>query len=424
MKAFIVTAGSRGDVQPYLALARGLRAAGHQPLLCTSERFAGIIEAAGVPYAYMNDDILKLIDTDAGREAIDRSDSLLGWLRTSLALVKQVRPIQRRMLDEQWAAGQAFRPDIVLGHPKAIGGRHIAEKLGTPFVLTLALPVFTPTAEFPSVVFPTWPLGGRYNRLTYHLSVRLAWSQYGRVVNGWRREALDLPPIRSGSEELRFAGGPLPTICGISPHVLPAPADWPARTIVTGYWFLDRESNWEPPAELAAFLEAGSPPVYVGFGSMAGREPARITTIVLEALARSGRRGILATGWGGLDPAAVPEDVLVIREAPHDWLFPRVAAVVHHGGAGTTAAGLRAGRPTIICPFFGDQPFWGRRVAALGAGPAPIPQKKLTAGNLAGAISAATQNRDIQARAAEIGQAIRAEDGIGVAVRFLEECLA
>jgi sterol 3beta-glucosyltransferase len=163
--------------------------------------------------------------------------------------------------------------------------------------------------------------------------------------------------------------------------------------------------------------------VYVGFGSIAGSDPEEKARLVLAALEQSGQRGILASGWGGLRADTLPKNVQMIEQAPHDWLFPRVKAVVHHGGAGTTAAGLRAGKPTIICPFFGDQPFWGQRVYQLGAGPKPIPQKKLTVQGLASAIQVAVSSPDMQQRAAALGEKIRAEDGVARAVVTIEAML-
>ena len=171
------------------------------------------------------------------------------------------------------------------------------------------------------------------------------------------------------------------------------------------------------------FLEAREPPVYIGFGSMAGRHPERLATLVLEALAKSGQRGVLLTGWGGMRALSVPDSVFVVDSVPHSWLFPRMAAVVHHGGAGTTAEGLRAGVPSIILPFAVDQAFWGKRVQALGVGPESIPQKNLTADRLAHAIDAAVTRPAIKQRAADLGEAIRAEDGVGNAVSVVKQYL-
>jgi len=208
-----------------------------------------------------------------------------------------------------------------------------------------------------------------------------------------------------------------------SPAVVPKPPDWSEHAHVTGYWFLDHAPDWQPPADLVDFLESGPPPIYVGFGSMTSRDPERMSRIVLDALSQSGQRGVIATGLGGLSQSDLPDEVFMTETVPHDWLFPRMAAVVHHGGAGTTGAGLRAGVPSIIAPVSNDQPFWARRVKALGAGPAPIPHKGLTADRLAHAISVAVTDESIRKRAAELGETIRAEDGVVNAVRIINHTL-
>ena len=195
------------------------------------------------------------------------------------------------------------------------------------------------------------------------------------MINNFRRRTLGLGPLRRWDDYLhRSDGSPVPILYCFSRHVRPVPVDYPSHAHVTGYWFLGSASSWKPPDELAEFIECGDAPVYVGFGSMgfakdAGRRREAITT----ALARAEVRGVLATGWGGIPAGAAGPNVITVDNVPHDWLFPRVAAVVHHGGAGTTAAGLRAGRPTLICPFVGDQPFWGSQIDQLGSGPNPYP---------------------------------------------------
>ena len=211
---------------------------------------------------------------------------------------------------------------------------------------------------------------------------------------------------------------------GFSPAVLPRPADWGDHVQVTGYWFLDGErDNWRPDTELQRFLDGGAAPVYVGFGSMSSDGEENLTGIVFSALRRCGLRGVLATGWGGLTPAQLPPDMLMLDWVPHDWLFPRTAAVIHHGGAGTTATGLRHGVPQVVVPFFGDQHFWGNRVHELGVGPRPVPRRHITADRLAAAVRIAASEPAVRARAAEVGTLIRTEDGVSTAVRELRRRL-
>jgi UDP:flavonoid glycosyltransferase YjiC (YdhE family) len=234
-----------------------------------------------------------------------------------------------------------------------------------------------------------------------------------------RQEVLKMPlaPFSGPYNSLRTRD--LPILYGFSPSVIAKPSDWDENTHVTGYWFLDAPDDWIPSSKLANFLDAGSPPVYIGFGSMSHRNPVETADLVLEALRRSHQRAILLSGWGSLQGSDLPDTVFMIDSVPHAWLFPRMAAVVHHGGAGTTAAGLRAGVPSVIVPFFGDQPFWGQRIADLGVGPDPIPRNKLTVERLARAIQIAVSDKDIHQRAAWLGEQIQAEDGNAHAVKII-----
>ena len=248
------------------------------------------------------------------------------------------------------------------------------------------------------------------------------WRLIGAVNNAFRQQVLGLPPQSAAENQARRRR--MLVVQGYSRHVVPHPRDWPASIHTTGYRFLDEEADWQPPPTLAEFLDAGDPPVYVGFGSMTGRHAQSVTQTTVEALARCGKRGVLQTGWAGLGGDALPSTILCIDAVPHWWLFPRMAAVLHHGGAGTTAEGLRAGIPTVIVPHMADQPFWGARVHALGVGPRPVPRHRLTVRRLTEAIAQATGDAGIAERAASLGALIRAEDGPTVAATLIERLLS
>ncbi|GAG28707.1 unnamed protein product, partial [marine sediment metagenome] len=234
------------------------------------------------------------------------------------------------------------------------------------------------------------------------------------VINNLRDEILGLPPI-PWSYYAEIDISKVPIIYGYSKYVLPKPKDWGAHLHVTGYWFVD-DPDWRPPKELTNFLDRGPTPIYIGFGSMVDAEAKKTTDIVLDALHRTGQRAVLHGGWSDLGSSSLPETVHKVSDIPHSWLFPRLAAIVHHGGAGTTAAALRAGVPSVIVPYFADQPFWARHVHQLGASPKPIPREKLSAANLARAIQEATQDETIIQNSSLLGDKIRAEDGVMKAV--------
>lgn len=409
----IVASGSRGDVQPYVALGRGLKEAGYAVRLLTSDDFADLVVGSGLDFCSTGAGVEAMLQRDEWRKAMESGNFL--------AILARMRAEMKR-----GAAGIAQRlPDLLKGSDAIVAGVAgmtgvfpVAAMLGLPIIQAYVFP-FTPTRAFPSPLMPALPFGKALNRLSFHAMRQMFW-QSSKVADVTTRQSLGLERGSFFGPFRALMRDRAPVLCGYSPRVLPRPHDWPEQHEVTGYWFLDAPSDWTPPADLVAFLAAGEPPVYIGFGSMGSRDPHEAGRIALDALARSGRRGVLASGWGGLRLAELPATIHLISSAPHSWLFPRMAAVVHHGGVGTTAAGLRAGIPAVVVPFMGDQPFWGRRVAALGAGPSPIPRKRLTGERLAGAIGECVSNTTIRRRADELGRAIRAEDGVGRAVAAID----
>ncbi|SMH40765.1 glycosyltransferase [Maritimibacter sp. HL-12] len=417
MNILILSYGTRGDVQPYVALGRGLKARGHVVTIATAARFAGFVTGHGLRFAPLSDALLAVLDTPRGRKMIENSENALQSLVRMVSMLWRVGPMQREIIEDCWAAAESAEPDLILFHPKAYAAPAIAEKCGVPVVLALLLPLLVPTASAPMMSFPDLRIGW-WNRATYRMASGLLGRSARNFVRA-TRASHGLPDQRRFDLMRASSGQPIPVLHAVSPRVLPAPSDWPDWARMSGYWFLDEEDR-TPPPELAAFLAAGPPPVYVGFGSMAGRSPERLARTVVEGLGQAGVRGILATGWGGLEPGDLPDTIIQIDTAPHDWLFPRMAAVVHHGGAGTTAAAIRAGRPQVVVPFFGDQPWWGAKVHRLGLGPPPIPQKKLTAQGFAAALRQATTDKEIAAAANRLGTAIRAEDGIARAIEDIE----
>ena len=414
-KITILTLGSRGDVQPYIALGVGLQRAGFEVTVGAGKNFESFVRDYGLTYGFMDADFLELMQDPQVRKTLQGRGLPIKLMRTAFAML-------RRIMDDSWAMSQGS--DAIIYHPKVLGGYSIAEKLGVPAFLCVAMPLMTPTSDFPSIWVPgAGNLGKWGNRQSHVAFLSMMSMPYRRMMNRWRREVLDMPPLGMFAHERLPDGQPIPALYPFSRHVVPPPADWPESAHVTGYWFLDAQPDWQPPRSLVDFLAAGSAPIYIGFGSMSWNDPTQATQIVLRALAETGQRGILAKGWGGLSASDLPDSVYMLEAVPHDWLFPQVAAVIHHGGAGTTAAGLRAGKPTLICPFLADQPFWGKRVFALGVGPAPIPQKRLTTERLVAAIRQMTSDAAMQARAARLGELIRAEDGVGNAVTIIKQAV-
>jgi sterol 3beta-glucosyltransferase len=337
VRILIVSFGTRGDIQPYVALGGALRERGHDVTLAVPEGFRDLVDGAGVGMHPAGSRMLTML-----QEVMPE----LSGPRDALRTLDVMREAMGEHIEEQWAAARAAGPDLIVYHPKGLAGPHMAEALGVPGVLSIPLPFYTPTRAFPIPFLGGARLGGRGNRASYAFT-RMATVMYGGMINDFRRR-IGLGAIGRFADPLRNPdGSPVVVLYPYSRHVVPVPADFPPSAHVTGYWFLPHDPAWAPDPRLADFLAAGEPPLYVGFGSMGfGKGADERRDAVLRALGANRRRGIIATGWGGLRAGDAPsDDVLVVDAVPHDWLFDRVAAVVHHGGAGSTAAGLRAGNP-------------------------------------------------------------------------------
>ena len=411
MRVAIHTYGTRGDVQPFVAFALALRSAGHDVQLAGPVQYASLAKDREIAYVALPGDLVALIDTPEGKAAIEGGEGFAAGLR----LLKNIRPLIEGLLLAEWEAARDFRPDAIVYHPKSLAALHIAERLGSIPILAAPLPVLTPTSAFPSPILPFRSLGP-LNRLSHRA---VAWGSqrlFARTVSKWRHQHLSLPP--DSPQTLR----PKATLYSNSRHIIPIPADWDKDVHVTGPWFLERP-DWAMPSTLQDFIAGGSAPVYVGFGSMPAMSSETLTEAIVGALRLTGRRGLLLSGGGAISPSLQDPDLYVLQDAPHDRILPFAHSALHHGGAGTTMASAKAGIPCAICPFFGDQPFWARRMYDLGVSPPPLSRKRITTEAIAGAIDAmdAPSLRD---RAASLGEQVRQEEGLKSAVALLERyCL-
>lgn len=419
MRVSIVAVGSRGDVQPYVALGKGLVRAGHAVRIATHANFEAFVGAHGLDFAPIEGNPQALLESENGQKIMKAGRNPLVFFRE---LKRMAEPIMQKFLADCQAACADAKAVVfsILGWP----GYHIAEQKKIPCFFAPLQPLIR-TRAFPYITMPgPKRLGGAYNLLTHIAAERIVWFPLRGMVNAWRMKRLGLPPLSGHDPFERIERQRLPALCGFSPTVVPPPADWGDWIHVTGFWFLPADPHWQPDPALADFLAAGPAPVYVGFGSMNNRDSAAVTAQILNALADTGNRAILMSGWGGLSTSIESHDVCMVDNVPHDWLFPRMAAVVHHGGAGTTAAGLRAGVPSVVSPFFGDQFFWAQRVRSLGVGPWPIPHKQLNAKRLTDALHAVSVDGAMRSRAADVGARIRAEGWRPVRRRYVRAPVA
>ncbi|XP_068316834.1 sterol 3-beta-glucosyltransferase UGT80A2-like isoform X1 [Pyrus communis] len=412
LQIVMLIVGTRGDVQPFVAIGKRLQEYGHRVRLATHANFKDFVLTAGLEFYPLGGDPKVL----AGYMVKNK-----GFLPSGPSEIS----IQRHQLKEiifsllpackepDPDSKVPFKADAIISNPPAYGHFHVAEALKVPLHIFFTMP-WTPTSEFPHPLSRVkQPIG---YRLSYQIVDALIWLGIQDMINEFRKRMLKLRPITYLSGN--YSSPPdVPYGYIWSPHLVPKPKDWGPKIDVVGFCFLDLASNYEPPEPLVKWLEAGDEPVYIGFGSLPLQEPEKMTDIILQALEITGQRGIINRGWGGLGNSVEPSDsVYLVDNCPHDWLFKRCSAVVHHGGAGTTAAGLKAACPTTIIPFFGDQPFWGERVHARGVGPAPIPVEEFSLDKLVDAIRFMLDPK-VKECAVEIAKAMDNEDGVTGAVK-------
>ena len=416
MRVLLVAAGSRGDVQPFVALGAGLRRAGHEVTVCSTEDFEVLVVEHGLAFTGFSVSTTAVLDSDLGREWLGHSshNPFVEFRR-----FRAFAGIMGLRLAGELAALVGTFDLVVSGVLTAYGAQALAETSGARHVIALLGPSEPTRAGWAGLQAPV-PDGWARRNLIASTIVAWVMADVIRVPGQRVRELLGLP--RERRRRVRQVFRETPTLLGFSPTVVPPPPDWPTGQLITGYWFLDGGAPPEPErGRIEEFLAAGEPPVYVGFGSMSTQDAAGTMASILEALVRTGRRGIVSSGGAGLaSVGAESDDVLVVGSVPHSWLLPQCAGAIHHGGAGTTAAALAAGIPQGVVAHIGDQPYWGRRVFELGVGASPIRRHQLDADSLTAMITDVVDPVR-KLRAAALGDRIRSEDGVARAVAQLGE---
>ena len=408
MYVTILTFGSRGDVQPFLPLSLGLMPRGHKVILAAPARFKSLVEGHGITFFPLAGDPEEL-----SRRLNDAGYNFFKLLKELMSHAVNIGAEMMRQTDEACRDADL----IIHAFAHAVGAHTLAREKNIPDIHIQTFPMFTPTGDYPNISLPN--LGNRFlNRLTHTASVKiteltssLGFEQVRRRAGLPRRKLYS--PFKDSPPRLRT-----PILCAWSPNLIPPSSDWHPRVHVTGYYFFPYNDSYTPPNELSRFLESGRPPVCVSFGSMVNKNAEKFDGIIREALRRINNRGIILSGWGS-EKRESTGDLLYLESAPHDWLLPKCKLLIHHGGAGTTSAGLRAGIPQVVVPFMADQPFWGSRVHAIGAAPKPIRVNQLSVEWMVSAMAEA-ESKNILERAQATGQRIRGEDGVMDAVKWIE----
>ncbi|XP_057834737.2 sterol 3-beta-glucosyltransferase UGT80A2 isoform X1 [Cryptomeria japonica] len=420
--------GTRGDVQPFIAIGKHLQEYGHRVRLATHSNFEEFVLTAGLEFYPLGGDPKVLAECmlyNFHKSYMVKNKGFLPSGPSEIAIQrKQLKSIINSLLPActepyPMGSGVKFRAEAILANPPAYGHVHVAEALKVPIHIFFTMP-WTPTSKFPHPLSRVKQTAGY--RLSYQVVDSLIWLGIRSLINDFRKKKLKLRPVTylSGTQG---SITDLPTGYIWSPHLVPKPEDWGPKVDVVGFCFLNLASDYTPPESLVKWLAAGQKPIYIGFGSLPVQDPEGMTQIIIKALKETKQRGIINKGWGGLGNLTEPHEfVYTLDNCPHDWLFPRCAAVVHHGGAGTTAAGLKAACPTTIVPFFGDQPFWGERVCARGLGPQPIPVDQFSLARLVAAINFMLDDK-VKDNAIEISKAMENEDGVSGAVKAFHKHL-
>ncbi|MBK8259283.1 MAG: glycosyltransferase family 1 protein [Polyangiaceae bacterium] len=413
MKVTLVTVGSRGDTEPYVALGAALKRAGHTVRVAACEPFREYVRSHGLPFAALGGDI-KAIVGDEGRAAL--LGAATNPINAGQALRKYVGPLVEEAHGRLVSAVSGS--DVVIGQMLVPGASACAESKGMLYLEAAYVPAL-PTREFANPGAPPNTRPGVVSYATHLIAEQVFWQAFRPLVNAFREREL-------GLGKAPFWGAPMfqtsrrpPMLFAVSPTVVKRPLDWPETAFMKGYWFLEPPLGWEPDSRLVDFLGSGKPPVYIGFGSMTVEEPEKLTRTVIEAVRKAGKRAVLSTGWGTLSEEKEGEDIFFVKDVPHGWLFPRVEAAIHHGGSGTTAAAFRAGIAQMAVPFLADQPFWGDRVEKLGVGPAPVAIGKVTVENLTRGLERLSDGA-VKDRARRVGEKIRAERGVEEMVEVVE----
>ena len=417
LKITLLAVGSRGDVNPACALGSGLKMAGYQVCIATHNSFREFVNQSGLEFASIRGNYKQLLKSEAGLNTLEG--------RASLRLVSD--DLLAQQLQDCWQACQGSY--AIISFPLSLYGYHIAEALKIPFFVMSYIPIIA-TKDFPLLEFDNTKTGflARFlNPLSYKIAQFLSWRNDCSVINTFRNN-LNLPAIPYGGVSFRKDIpenlSEIPIIHYFSPSIIPRPQDWSNSVYITGHLLSQAHLEYQPDSKLKKFINQGEKPIYVGFGSMTVRKPQAITETIIQALKLNNQKAILLSGWADLGAVKLPENIFLLKEyVPFEWLFPQLKAVVHHGGSGTVALGLRSGIPQVIVPFFADQPAWGKRLQTLGVAPHPLPVKELTTEKLSKLINIAINDINMQKQAKKIAAHLHQEQGVEEAVEIIDKYL-
>ncbi len=412
MKVCVFTLGSRGDVQPYVALGQALIKSGHEAVICTGGSFRAFIEEHGVSFVETDSDLMALAQTSAGKAVLEHP---ILHFRQAMELSQNViNPSYRKTLDTFFAA--AADADCIIYHPKALGAVDIALYYDIPCVSMPPVPITWPITEFPNLALTTRNLGPTLNRMSYQINAKAEYSQIS-LINDFREKTLHQKPRKAGVYAFHDGIHEIPVVYPVSPALFPDVNSWNGHVFLPGFFFLEKTGE-ALPEKCKSFIAAGEKPVAVTFSSIPLANPERFLANLRSALERTDNRAVLLTGNSGMECEG-DDRICVFKAVSHQLLFSCVKGVIHHGGVGTMAAALRAGIPQLIMPFSVDQPFWAARLQYLEMGIHSLREKEASAEKLVASLREMENTRYME-KASAFSQIIRVENGTEAAVRYIE----
>ncbi len=417
----LLTTGTRGDVQPYVALALALQERGIPVRLASDPAFHSWVSQYDLPFIPLDGNPSALMTHPGGQSALSYDGNILRSLDATFRYLRAARPVFRQMLRSAWTVCQGAG-SVVIGLP-TLWGAYIAEALDIPCIYALMQP-FSRTAAFPCSLLPArlpnWP---PLNRFSYFLVEQAIWLPWRGLIKQWLRSEVRFSPASFSGPAAGLYKKQAHVLYAFSPHIVPRPSDWPDTHRLAGFWFLDPPLAWRPPSDLEQFLVSGEVPFYIGFGSTGLRRKQAAIAVITQALNQISVRAVIDLPRADFPDSFDTRAVFFARNTPHSWLFARCAGAVHHGGAGTTAAALRAGIPSLVVPLAADQFFWANRVYSLGAGPQPILQRSLDGSKLAAGLEQLVGDPSLADQARHLGALIHDESGARQAAALINNYL-
>lgn len=414
MRIAIFTLGSRGDVQPYVALAKQAVKRGHNAIICTGQTFEKLIKENGVEFVKAESDLMALLETKEGKNILNNAGKHI--MKTIKYMKEVINPAYRKSLDQFWTAAQ--NADVIIYHPKAFGAADMAIELGIPCISMPLVPITYPIEEFPNLaISPIKSFGKQVNKFTYKI-MSLGEKSSLKEINDFRVKTLKRNKRKAGQYTYQRNGADIPIIYPISNALFPEVESWKDKVYLPGFFYLDYNSQ-ELGQGLKNFIAEGMAPIVISFSSMPLKNPEEFKAKLITALKVTNNRAIVLTGISGMT-FDDDKNILAVPQAPHALLFPLAKGIVHHGGVGTTAIALKSGRPQLIIPFSVDQPFWANRLYKMGYALKPLYEKTLQIQDLVQSFKGMEISANI-ASAKKIKELIESERGTDNAIDYLEK---